>query len=413
MKTRLFPLAWLLYLTFIAILWSCGGSSGGSGDSLATFETFQSAALVIGQANFTSGTENAGRGAGDPGDIAGDGVMNPAGNAAIVNGRLYIPDSGNNRTLGFDNLPSLNGTTANFALGQDSLLTASTGSGSGQLTSPQTVKATSGKLLINDTGNNRILIWDNLPDENGAAAEVVVGQVGFGFSAPNTAANRLNGAQSCFVVEDKLIVADTGNNRVLIWNSIPTTSGTNADLVLGQDEFDLNTANDHDQNGVEDTNPSASTLNSPTDVWSDGNRLIVADRGNNRVLIWDSFPTENFAPATIVLGQTSMSTAIPGISAAEFNAPTSLACTGQELYLVDRNNHRVLYWNDLPSANFAEADLVLGQSDFTQSAPNDDDQDGTEDGQPSARTFNLPSGIALTGNQLLVSDTGNNRFLLF
>ena len=33
------------------------------------------------------------------------------------------------------------------------------------------------------------------------------------------------------------MVADTDNNRVLIWNSIPTTNGANADLVLGQDNF--------------------------------------------------------------------------------------------------------------------------------------------------------------------------------
>lgn len=413
MKSRLFLISWLLCLPLTAWLWSCGGSSGDGDKPLVAFETFQSASLVIGQTNFTSGTENAGRGTGDLGDIAGDGVVNPAGNAAIVNSRLYLPDSNNNRVLGFDTLPSLNSSTADFALGQNDLASAGTGSGSGQLAGPQTVKAADGKLFVTDTDNNRVLIWNNLPDEDGAAAEVVVGQVGFGFGAPSTAANRLNGPQSCIVVDGKLIVADTGNNRILIWNSIPIAGGADADLVLGQDEFDRNTANDHDQDGLEDTNPSARTLNSPTDVWSDGNRLIIADRGNNRVLIWASFPTEDFAPAIAVLGQASMTTATAGTSAAELDTPTALACNGQKLYIADRNNHRVLGWNDLPSANFAEADLVLGQSDFTHGAPNDDDQNGTADGQPSARTFRLPSGIELAGSRLLVSDTGNNRFLLF
>ena len=32
-------------------------------------------------------------------------------------------------------------------------------------------------------------------------------------------------------------VADTANNRVLIWNKIPTTTNQNADIVLGQPDF--------------------------------------------------------------------------------------------------------------------------------------------------------------------------------
>ena len=34
-----------------------------------------------------------------------------------------------------------------------------------------------------------------------------------------------------------------------------------------------------------------------------GGRLYVADKSNNRVLVWNSFPTVDFQPADHVLGQ--------------------------------------------------------------------------------------------------------------
>lgn len=414
MKPFRFLSYWLFCLCLTAGLCSCGGGSSGSGDdSPAGFDSFQRATLVIGQALFTVGTENAGRGTGDPGDIAADGMVSPVGNAAIINSPLFIPDSGNNRVLGFDTLPTINGSAADFALGQNDLTSASSGSGSGQLAAPQTVTAAADQLFVVDTGNNRVLIWNTLPDESAAAADLVVGQVGFGLNLPNVAANRLASPASCFIIDGRLIVADQGNHRVLIWNSIPAASNVDADLVLGQDDFIHNAANDDNQDGAVDVTPSARTLNAPSDIWSDGNRLIVADRGNNRVLIWDSFPTGNFAPASTVIGQPDMLSATAGTSATELNGPLALASDGQQLFLVDRNNHRVLIWETLPNIDFAAADVVLGQSDFNHNTANDDDQNGVDDGQPSTRTLNLPAGIELAGQRLLVSDTGNHRFLLF
>ncbi len=45
-----------------------------------------------------------------------------------------------------------------------------------------------------------------------------------------------------------------------------------------------------DQNGIWDGQPSARTLNRPTDSWKDESQLLVADQANHRVLIWTSFP---------------------------------------------------------------------------------------------------------------------------
>jgi hypothetical protein len=72
----------------------------------------------------------------------------------------------------------------------------------------------------------------------------------------------------------------------------------------------------------------------------------------------------------------------------------------------------VLGWRRFPSANAAPADLVLGQGDFVHNTANDDGQTGIEGG-PTARTMNHPTGVALAGGYLIVTDTYNNRFLLF
>lgn len=56
---------------------------------------------------------------------------------------------------------------------------------------------------------------------------------------------------------------------------------------------------------------------------------------------------------------------------------------------------------------------MLGQDSFTDNAANDDDQDGTQDTNPTARTFNSPTGVYFFDGRLLVADNNNNRYLLF
>ena len=75
--------------------------------------------------------------------------------------------------------------------------------------------------------------------------------------------------------------ADTANNRVLFWHA-PATTGAfpAADAVIGQLDFESNGENrwkmvDRD------------TLCWPYGIHLHGNRLAVADSGNNRVMIWE------------------------------------------------------------------------------------------------------------------------------
>jgi hypothetical protein len=372
-----------------------------------TLTTFQNASVVIGQPDFVSNLDNQG------GSADANTVYLPYGNALVYNGVLYLPDYYNNRVLGFNPVPTTNNESADFVLGQPDFTTTTDGNAANEMYGPQTVKVDSGRMLIDDFGNNRVLIWNTVPTSTQVSADVVVGQTGFGLSGDDCTQSRLYSPESIETVDGKLIVTDTYNNRVLIWNTIPTSNGAPADIVLGQNSFTNGAENDDDQDGSADLNPTARTLYSPSGVWSDGTRLIVADSDNNRVLIWNTFPTSNFTPADVVLGQSDMISNATGLSDKDMNFPYHMTSNGNQLFVGDDANHRVLIWNSIPTTDYTSADVVLGQSDFVHGTMNDDDQDNADDGQPSARTLYYPDGIYAYDDKLIVADTYNSRYLIF
>jgi hypothetical protein len=250
----------------------------------------------------------------------------------------------------------------------------------------------------------------------------VIGQATFGTSNSSCSASGLLSPEMAMVGGDKFLVVDN-NNRVLIWNSMPTETGQLPDLVIGQNSFDTCSSNDDDQNGAEDDQPSARTLSFPSGVWSDGEKLIIVD-GNNRVLIWNEFPTENFAEADLVIGQADFVSNLSNDDTGDLseNNPSArtlsaayegITSNGRQIFLADSNNNRVLVWNEWPTVNYQPADVVLGQSSFTHVTKNDDNQDGVEDESASARTFWNPAGVTISNNLLIVSDTDNGRVSIF
>jgi hypothetical protein len=278
---------------------------------------------------------------------------------------------------------------------------------------PQTVKVDNGRMLIDEYRNNRVLIWNTVPTSTQVPADIVVGQTGFGVSVAVCTQSGLDNPDSFEIVDGKLIVTDSVNNRVLIWNTIPTSNGAPANIVLGQISFTNNAENDDDQDGNPDANPTDRTLYYPGGVWSDGTRLIVTDPGNNRVLIWNTFPTANFTPANVVLGQSDMISRASALSDKDMNNPYQMTSNGNQLFVCDYGNSRVLIWDSIPTTNYAPADRVLGQGDFVHGTRNDDDQDGADDGQPSARTLSYPGGVYVYDDILVVAGADNNRYLIF
>ena len=155
------------------------------------FNTGQAARLVIGQKNFTLGDFGA----------TNQLIGSPAG-LALSNGVLWVVDANrlgstpnNNRVLRFSDAntypapndrPDVSGSTcgacrgvASLVLGQPDFVTTNTSLSANGMRSPSGV-ATDGKVLVvSDTDNNRILIWNSLPKANGQPADVVIGQPDF------------------------------------------------------------------------------------------------------------------------------------------------------------------------------------------------------------------------------------------
>jgi hypothetical protein len=336
------------------------------------------------------------------GTIGAQGFDDPL-SAGAGTGPYYVPDFGNNRVLGFTEIPTSNGATAAFVLGQPDFTSHGGGTSAQSFSGPIACAVSDGKLFVADYSNNRVLIWNSLPASN-VAADVVVGQPDFTTGpAGSISRERLFVPLDVTVVDGKLIVADRGNRRILIWESIPTTNGAPADLVVGQTDFTTSTS------GL-----SRTEVNSPNHVWSDGRRLVVGDNENDRVLIWNAFPTVNGQAADVVVGAPNFTAAATNVaSATTFRGIAGVASDGISLFVTDIGSNRILTFRPFPTSNGAAAVGVIGQDSFTAIAANDQNQDGVDDGSPTERTLSNPSTIRVEGNRLIVADGDNNRLMIY
>lgn len=358
----------------------------------------EAASVVLGQPDFTSNTAN-------NGGVSASGLSLPY-SVTLHNSQLFVSDLQNFRVLKWNTIPSSNGVDADIVIGQTSFksngIAAPAGGPTSQtLSAPSDISTDSIRLAVADSGSNRILLWNSLPSSTQQPADVVLGQPDFTSSTPNNgglSAASLNGPFRVQWDGAHLIVSDNINNRILIWNGFPSTNHQPADIVLGQPNFTSDTANNGGRSGQ--------TLNSPSGIYSDGNRLIVTDWGNNRVLIWSTFPTVNQQAADLVLGQPNMTSGIAnngGRNAQSLRGPTNAFTSGEKLFVADGTNHRVLTWNTFPTVNQQSANIVIGQPDFTSGTPNN--------GGVSASTLSTPRTVFVKDNQLWIVDQSNNRIL--
>jgi len=362
------------------------------------FTNGQAASVVIGQPNFDSFGYN-------QGGAPGANTLANGSSLLVVNNALYIVDDGNNRVLGFNAIPTINNANANFVIGQSDFSGSAGGLTNMELSNPKSIAYNSDNYFVLH-GNNasRANHWTSLPVNNDAA-DFVVGQSDFGTGVTGSCQqDKFSFAQHIEAVSNKLMVSDITNNRLLIWNSFPTSSGVSADLVLGQQDFTHCQRNDANNDGVDDGIPTASTLRFPSGVWSDGVRLILSDSQNKRVLIWNTFPTANAQAADLVLGQVNFITADPASTTVDSFSPGAIASNGNQIFLSDGNSSRILIWDSWPTTNNQGADRVLGANDFV----------GDVSELNNASTFlNADGRIEVTDNKLLVLDNGNSRVLIF
>jgi hypothetical protein len=146
----------------------------------------------------------------------------------------------------------------------------------------------------------------------------------------------------------------------------------------------------------------------PRGVWTDGRRVVAADSGNHRVLIWHTYPDRDGAPADVVLGQADATSEGPAAGCGDtlrgLYLPTGVAMIEDRLVVADAWHHRLLVFDGLPETDFAQPDAVIGQDGFAAVAPN-------RGGRPDLGTLYWPFGFGLVGRTFWVADTGNRRLL--
>ena len=96
----------------------------------------------------------------------------------------------------------------------------------------------------------------------------------------------------------------------------------------------------------------------PRAGWTDGQRIVVADSGNHRVMIWHTFPDVDGAPADVVLGQPDFTSEGPAAGSADTRRglylPTGVAVVDGDLVVADAWHHRLLVFDGIrtqPSRN--------------------------------------------------------------
>jgi len=300
---------------------------------------------------------------------------------------------------------------ADTAIGQQNLTGSDINQGgsvsASTLAYPRNPFYINGKLIVADEYNNRVLIYNSIPTSSNASADVVVGQVDMTHNLANqggsVSASTLYRPTAAFSDGNKLFVVDATNNRVLIYNSIPTSSNASADVVVGQADM---THNSDNQGGSVGPN----TLSLPPFASSDGKKLFISDWGNNRVLIYNSIPTSNNASADVVIGQQNMTSNSENqggsVSASTLKHPNGISYNGKKFFIADQQNHRVLIYNSIPTSNNASADVVIGQQNMTSNTENA----GTTVG---ANTLYYPVSVFPYGPKLLITETANNRALVY
>lgn len=363
------------------------------------------ASAVFGQSSFNT--------RGVPAQASAATMSGPTGLCVDAAGNLYVAIPLDNRVLVF--APgAASGSPARDLIGQVDFTSTQANPSSFPYASGSAFSNVSdvkvdgdGNLTLADTGNNRVLLF---PKGSKSAAQVW-GQLDFKSNGVNRIKPGSINSPYKIVIDYSqapyaLYVSDTNNHRILGWrDAVRFRTGDPADLVIGQPGFDTALAN-VDTRGSQ--NPSQISLSQPKGIAvdRDGN-LYAADSGNNRVLRYPR-PVAQSGRITpdLVLGQANFTSSVSAaVSSSSLNAPTGLALDSDgNLFVADAGNNRVMQFS-AGVANNGAAIRVFGQPGFRTGMPSN---------LPSAQTLTAPQGIYVdAAYSLYVADSGANRVMIF
>ncbi len=229
----------------------------------------QNADLVLGQTSLTTAT--------DPGATPTATSISRASLVEVVDGKLIVSDKGFSRLLIWNAFPTANGQAASVVVGQPNMTTSVPGAGANGLNGPAQVAWDGEHLWVADTDNNRVVRYSGIPTSDGEASDVVLGQPDFDTTTSGSSQATMNGPWGIATVGAELYVADSLNNRVLAWDSLPLTNGDNPDAVYGQNNFS--------SSGVVNPPVYESTIASPRELHFSNGTLIRAEYGNSRAIL--------------------------------------------------------------------------------------------------------------------------------
>lgn len=240
--------------------------------------------VILGQIDRGAGLAN--RGADRP---RAD-TLNWCYGVALEGGRLFIADTGNRRVLVFDQIPERDGASADLVLGELDFITRDENAGGSPgpvgMRWPHGIVVANGALLVADAGDNRVMVWRALPGRNGAPCDFVLGQRDLASVDHNQAsylptASAMNMPYGLATLEGKLVVADTANSRLLGFDLDQLSPGAAATSLAAQRAF-TNKGDNRWSFAKRDS------LCWPYGVSASGKTLAIADSGNNRVLLWEN-----------------------------------------------------------------------------------------------------------------------------
>lgn len=303
------------------------------------------AQILIGQADFAHEGRNA------KGAPNGATLNVPTGIAACGAG-IAVADGWNHRVLIWHEPPRTHNQPADLVLGQTDFGAVECNRGSDRPSAdtlfwPFGVAWDGTRLWVADTGNRRVLMWNGLPTRNGQPADLVLGQRSFdsrdenGGGTPD--ASSMRWPHGLAFLGTGVCVADAGNNRVMVWRTLPTANGQACDALLGQQTA---SGVDHNQG---DYWPTASALNMPYAVTTLGDWLVVADTASSRLLAWHDQDINGYG------AQPRLLAAQPDWEAKGDNRwmaamrdslcwPFGLCSSSEYAIIADAGNNRVMLW---------------------------------------------------------------------
>jgi len=208
---------------------------------------------------------------------------------------------------------------------------------------PGVVASDGTHLLLADRNNNRVLIWNKLPTGN-TPPDLVLGQKDFTANNPGTGLDQMNWPVSVSVGGGKVVITDTYNDRILIWNSFPTKNGQSADLVI----------NSVQGNKQQLQAEKKRSIQWPWGAWTDGKKLAITSTQNSLILLWNTFPTQNDQIADVYLA-----------GRGDVGTPRTITSDGTHLIVGDHNPKVTaqgsvnFFWKNWPTTDDTPYDFFM------------------------------------------------------